>query len=175
MGYESSPSNFPVSPSLLAAAAVTMAGKKSITQSTSYTPFSEKWLPAPRNGTEKIAKRAMVHIQNVALCGSVFFKYLIAWVRCSSIPSVKGKSILSKPPKKFVVSSVQPTPLHQMAEAIYCDSGNKLYNLCHNKCLRIWQHRRRLDTRYNKFLWRLAQDALSFHTGNALIAYCISL
>ena len=117
MGYEISPSNFPVSPSLLAAAAVTMAGKKSITQSTSYTPFSEKWLPAPKNGTEKIANRAMVHIQNVALCGSGFFKYLIAWVRCSSIPSVKGKSILSKPPKKFVVSRVQPTPMLPYPEA----------------------------------------------------------
>ena len=75
MGYEISPSNFPVSPLLLAAAAVTIIGKNSVTQVASYKPFSEKWLSAPRNGTEKIAKRAMVHIQNVALWGSVFLKY----------------------------------------------------------------------------------------------------
>ena len=53
----------------------------------------------------------MVQLQKACLLVSDFLMIPGAFMRCSIIPIVNGKSILNSPPKKFMESRVQPTPM----------------------------------------------------------------
>ena len=69
-------------------------------------------LPDGMYGTAKSTISAHVHIQNAP------FTFLGLNVRASSIPMLKGKSILMNPPQKLTASIVQPTPIMS-----YCDTS----------------------------------------------------
>ena len=89
----------------------TRSGKTMTMQNDSNAPFKvnakvsltlKVW---GRYGTQNRAKRTAVHSQNAPRT-FIARKFL-----ATSIPAVNGNSIRSSPPKKFIVSMVQPTPM----------------------------------------------------------------
>lgn len=114
-GYDSSPRNLLtlfVSPfAEPQAPSHTMAGKMHAIHINSYRLLMLMPLFEGMYGTAKSAMSADVHIQNAP------FTSLGLNVRASNIPMLNGKSILMNPPQKFMVSSLQPTPIISYPDA----------------------------------------------------------
>ncbi len=77
---------------------------------TSKTPLRQILLVSADGiyGTAKMAINITEHIQKAPLI------LMGLNVRAISIPAVKGKSILRSPPRKFMLSNVQPTLRHPL-------------------------------------------------------------
>ena len=83
----------------------TIAGNTNKMQANSYKPLMLTSPYFANAGTENRAKSIAHAIQNIPLI------FTGLKLRAKSIPNENGNIILSRPPKKFTVSSVQPMPI----------------------------------------------------------------
>ena len=83
-----------------------IVGKNTSMHRNSNAPLRQISPQAGMYGTEKMANRVAQAIQKIP-----FIPFIALKLRDSSIPIVKGNSILRSPPQKLTVSSVQPTPI----------------------------------------------------------------